>query len=314
MLASVLLALLLAAPADETVPVQRTTRLDVQTPASAVDVTVWNRDAVRVEADPINSPNVQVRTTANSVLVRTSETNGRQPSRITLTVPSWMTVRVLARRGDVTLTGVGGEVAVETISGNILVRGGVGRVYAKSLQGSVAVENAKATIEAKTVNSRVRVTDATGNVEASSTNGSVTLERVTAMKVDAGTVNGAVSFEGTLNDAGQYEFSTHNGGVSLVIPETSNATMHVKTYHGTFRSTFPVRLDSSGQHGDPSTLTIGSGAARVEIDAFNGSISLRRPEDPRPETRTGPSERSRSRTEERSRSRSTDKNKDKQKE
>lgn len=306
MLASALLALMLAAPADETIQVQKTNRLDVQSSTSEVDVVVWNRDAVRVATEPPDASNIQIRTTAQSVLVQAVQ-SGRRAARVTITVPAWMAVRVLARRGDVTLTGVGGEVAVETISGDILVRGGAGQVYAKSLQGSVAVENARARVEARSVNSRVRVADVTGDIEAASTNGSIALERITAMKVEAETVNGSVSFQGTFDDHGEYQFSTHNGSMSLVIPEKTNATLRVKTYQGTFRSTFPVRLNNGGDRGRPMTMTIGSGGADVDLESFNGSISLRRPEDPAPAA----SDRSRSRSAERSTSRESSKDKNK---
>jgi gas vesicle protein len=68
----------------------------------------------------------------------------------------------------------------------------------------------------------------------------------------------------------------------MPIADKANALLTVRTYNGGFRSTFPI--------GDPEkrnkrfTVTLGNGSAHVELESFGGTISLRRPNDPRPET------------------------------
>jgi GNAT superfamily N-acetyltransferase len=65
--------------------------------------------------------------------------------------------------------------------------------------------------------------------------------------------------------------------------ESPDATLRVRTYGGSFRSTFPVKLDDPDRR-NRFTLTLGDGSARVELESFNGGIALRRPTDPRPLT------------------------------
>jgi DUF4097 and DUF4098 domain-containing protein YvlB len=75
---------------------------------------------------------------------------------------------------------------------------------------------------------------------------------------------------------------THNGTIGLAVPDSTNATLSVRTYGGGFRSSFPVKRDDQNAR-KRFTVTLGSGSARVELESFNGSIALRRPGDPEPE-------------------------------
>src|SRR6185369_537809 len=50
-----------------------------------------------------------------------------------------------------------------------------------------------------------------------------------------------------------------------------------------FKSTFQVPGDT-GERRKRFTMTLGNGRAHVELESFGGTISLRRPGEPRPET------------------------------
>ncbi len=88
-----------------------------------------------------------------------------------------------------------------------------------------------------------------------------------------------IAFDGPIRDKGSYRLTTHNGAVSMTMPDKVNATLRVRTYGGSFRSTFPVKLDDQDRQ-NRFTLTLGDGSARVELESFNGSIALRRPGEP----------------------------------
>jgi len=61
-----------------------------------------------------------------------------------------------------------------------------------------------------------------------------------------------------------------------------NATLMVRTYNGSFKSTFPVKQDDQAPR-KRFTLTLGNGSAHLELESFGGTIALRRPGEPRPE-------------------------------
>jgi hypothetical protein len=132
------------------------------------------------------------------------------------------------------------------------------------------------------VNESIHLADISGDLSAESTNGSIILDRIDSANVDLYTVNGNISYDGAIKDKGLYRLTTHNGLIAMPIADKANAALTVRTYNGGFRSTFPI--------GDPEkrnkrfTVTLGNGSAHVELESFGGTISLRRPSDPRPET------------------------------
>lgn len=282
MFAQALFALMLAAQTDQTIDVKKGVRLEVHNFAGDVIVKVWNRDAVRIEADHSERETVDIRPSDVALIVRGRSRNGpSRPIDYTITVPAWMPVSVDGTNADVTIDGAGADVNVETTRGDILVRGGSGFVSVKSVQGRITIERAKGRIEAQTVNESIRLADVSGDVTAGTTNGGLVLERVDTANLDVYTVNGGIAFDGPIRDKGSYRLTTHNGLVSMAISDKANATLRVRTYGGSFRSTFPLKLDDQDRR-NRFTLTLGDGSARIELESFNGSIALRRPGEPRP--------------------------------
>jgi DUF4097 and DUF4098 domain-containing protein YvlB len=284
MLAHALLALLLAAQAgqtDQTVPVKRGARLDVNNFSGDVIINVWNRDAVRVEVEHGDGDAVDIQATDQIVSVRAGGRSRPRALDFTLTIPAWMAITVGGTATDVTVHGAGGEVSIETVRGDIHVTGGSGFVRLRSVQGEVFLEKAKGRVEVRSYNQGVRLTDVSGEISAEAINGSILMERMDSSNVDASTVNGAISYDGAIRDNGTYRLTTHNGVVDLALTERTNATMTIRTYNGNFRSSLPMRFT------DPDarrrTVTLGNGSAHVDLETFNGLISVRRPNEPRPD-------------------------------
>src|SRR5581483_525499 len=99
------------------------------------------------------------------------------------------------------------------------------------------------------------------------------------------TVNGNISYDGPLKDKGLYRLTTHNGMIAIPIAERSNVTLSARTYNGSIRSTFPPPTEASSERRTKRlNLTLGNGSAHVELESFGGTIALRRPGEPRPET------------------------------
>jgi DUF4097 and DUF4098 domain-containing protein YvlB len=286
MLEYVLFATLaLAQTTDQTVPVQKGTRLDINNFAGDVKIVAWDRDAVRVEADHSDRQSVDIRPGEQRLIIRgNSRGNGMRSIDYTISVPRWMSITVNGNYTDVTMEGVGGDVNVETTRGDINVDGGAGFISLKSVQGSISLSHAKGRIDIMNVNDDIHVADVSGDLTAGTTNGAITLERIDSSNVDAYTVNDDIAYDGPIRDKGVYRLTSHNGAISLAVPDRTNATMSIRTYSGGFRATFPVKVEDPNSRRRVS-LTLGDGSARVEIETFNGSITLRRPGETPPQNR-----------------------------
>ena len=285
MLGTLVLAMAITST-DQTVPVSKGTKLDVNNFAGDVIVKVWDRDAVRVEVIHSDREAVDIKQGEQTVTVRSRSVRGGPPRSLdyAITVPKWMAISVGGNYADVTMEGVGGDVTVETTRGDIKVTGGSGFVSLKSVQGEVTLEKAKGRIEVRAVNEGIRLADINGDLSAESTNGSIILDRIDSGNVDLYTVNGNISYDGPIKEKGTDRLTTHNGRVFMAVPEKVNATLTVRTYNGSFRSSFPVKLDDQNTR-RRFALTFGNGSARVEIESFNGSIALRRPGEAGPQNR-----------------------------
>ena len=158
----------------------------------------------------------------------------------------------------------------------VIVKGGTGAVTAKSIMGEVIVEGARGRVTASSVNESVRVASSSGDIFAESSNGHITLSQITSENVDVSTINGNVAFDGSPAARGRYRFATHNGNITIGVPESSNVTFTVRTYQGRFTSslnlTGPPR--SEVRQGRRTTYTLGNGSAEMELESFGGAIRI----------------------------------------
>ena len=266
---------------DETVAVTRGTRLGISNFAGEVNIRTWEKDALRVQAHHSTRARVNIRTTPGAIAVSSTGAAGPQPVDYTITAPAWMTLKVEGTYLFVSIEGAQGEVSVANVRGDILIKGGTGSVIAKSVEGEVVVEGARGKITAHSVNEGIKITNANGDIAAETINGAATLTGITSNSVEVATVNGNITYDGVALDGGRYRFTTHNGSITMAVPETANATFSVRTYQGRFTPTLPLKGVGEARRGRRAVYTLGTGSAEVELEAFNGTIRLRRSESAR---------------------------------
>lgn len=260
---------------DRTVPVQKGMRLNVNDFAGEIAVGVWDRDAVRVQADHSIRERVNVRTTETQVVVGVSSTMGPVGSMdLRITVPAWMRLDLSGTYTDVIVEGVQGQINVDTVRGDITVKGGSDFVNLKSIEGIVTLEGASGRVNVHSVNEGIRLADISGDVIAESVNGPIVMERMQASSLDVATVNGPISYEGTIRSDGQYRITSHNGSVTMAIPDNTSATVSVRTYNGTLAANFQVPQDEATRRNKRYNFTLGSGGARITLESFGGTIRI----------------------------------------
>lgn len=260
---------------DTTFAVQEGDRLVLQNLSGRVSVESWDRDEVRIEVDAKDGPGVRFSRSGAEVRVRADQRHDHGRGRYVLSVPSWLNLEIRGSELDVLVRGVDGGVEIRTGDGDVEVRDANGPVTARSVGGAITVLDVVGPVVAMSGDDDVFVRRIRGPVVAQTVDGDVTVEDVDARAVDASTVDGDVRFSGALQADGEYRLVTHDGDIVATLDESASASVVVSTYDGDFASEFAITLErfSSGKE---LRFTLGTGQARLTLEAFDGSIQLRR--------------------------------------
>ena len=269
---------------EKTVDVTKGTRLVLNNQAGEVTVGSWDQDRVRIKASHGSREQISAETADNTLRIRTIHVGQgmHAPGGLVdyqITVPRWMPVNLTGTYLEATIQGTAAEVTVETVHGNVTVTGGNGNVSLRSVEGVITIDKANGRVQATTVNEGIRITNSQGEITAETTNGNIFIDSAQTSNLEAYTVNGEVTFNGTIRDNGVYKLSTHNGDIRVGLGGANNATIFVRTFQGDFRADFPVQLPEgqSARSGSKRfNFTLGSGSARIELQSFGGNIILAR--------------------------------------
>lgn len=260
---------------DTMIRVDPAGRLELENFQGSVTVETWDRPAVRVVADGPRGA-VRIEGGGSSLSVRSEFPRGPREIDYELSVPATMDLSIHGVSTDVTVRNSRGRLEIHTVNGDISVQGGRGVVQLNSVQGSVSLSGGEGRGELQSVNDAVLVDGFRGELKATTVNGEVALRGVESGSVESTTVNGSITYEGSIRSDGWYRFNTHNGQIGVVVPPGTGASVDVSTFNGDFQSDFPVRYDPSRKR-KKFNFTLGDGGARIELSAFNGTIRLHSP-------------------------------------
>ena len=280
MIATLMVAGVLAVAApqqqmDTTFAVRPGGELRLEALNGSVTVDTWDREAMRVRARHTGRAVIDVERSGSDVEIDVQHRGMPQAVTFEVTVPRNYRIDIEGMRLQITVGGLRGAAALENVDGAIVVRDVTGAVTVESVSGRVTVEDVRGDISVSTVNQAIGITGSRGDIAASTVNGSIVMRNVDSRSVAASTVNGLVEYFGTVHDDGDYFLGTHNGRITMGIPERANARVGIEARNGRVESDFPVRVEGvrAGEHG----FTLGSGSARIDLESYNGTIHLVRP-------------------------------------
>jgi DUF4097 and DUF4098 domain-containing protein YvlB len=190
-----------------------------------------------------------------------------------------------------------------TIAGDISITGIHGEVRASTASGSITLANVTRISEAHSVEGTVTITDAQtdGSVQADSIGGDVVLARVKARHVSASSISGKVTvddtdcedavlktlfgtieYRGLLAQDGRYELRTQTGSVHFEPTGRPSFDLDAQSFSGMiqvdpalhFQASAPPRRGLTGVVGSSLTGTVGTGRATVVVVTFSGSVTI----------------------------------------
>ena len=189
---------------------------------------------------------------------------------------------------ELEIEGEGDHITIEVV----LPRGRHQNIEGADLQirvpraSRVEVESVSANIEASEVTGRLILETVSGNVtvegepeelEMSSVSGDIRFEGDGMLKEGSfETVSGNVFGSTDFDSRGSFSFETVSGNVELRVPSGINARFEVSTFSGNIRNEIgpEPKRSSSILPSQELEFTVGSGGARISLQAFSGNVKI----------------------------------------
>lgn len=199
--------------------------------------------------------------------------------RFKVSLPRGTSVTLKSVSGDVSLEKVEGEASVSSVSGEIVVTDVQNLQTAKSVSGDVRVTDARSRRDAEISSVSGDVT--IRGVEAreltiSSVSGDVEIVDGSCERASMKSVSGDLRYQGRLSSGGRYEFNSHSGEVTLLIPEDVGFELEASTFSGDIDTEFEMQVQSVGRRRQNLRGVVGDGSAIIEAKTFSGDVRLRK--------------------------------------
>jgi len=255
--------------------------VEIKNLSGSVKVRGWDRAQVEVRGSldrGVEDIEVTSRGSRTEIEVRTRHSSFGGDAELEIKVPRASRVRIEVVNADVDVADVDGDLELEGVNGGVRVDGRPASVRAETVSGDVDVRVDSDEVAAHTVSGTITLAGSIRDVDAESVSGRLSLDDVTGVeRATLSVVSGSIRFAGGLAGEARFEASSHNGSIELRLPASTSARIQATTYNGRIFNELGPAASRSDRHGPQEELdfTLGSGSARIDLETFNGSITLR---------------------------------------
>jgi hypothetical protein len=249
--------------------------------AGTVEVDAWNRSEVEVSGTAGDNVEwVDVSTAGNRTLIHVVSRSARAwgaggEADLVVHVPAKSAVTASLVSADFKVTGILGDLKVQSVSGNLKGDAG-GNVRATTVSGDVHLTaHAAKMIEVKTISGNIQLMGGGGEADITTVSGSVMIELADVTRGRFKSVSGDMTAELALAPDGQLESESVSGDVSLKFATAPAAEFDLQSFSGDIRNCFgPKPMES--RHGPGSRLEFknGEGRAHVRVNTKSGDVRL----------------------------------------
>jgi hypothetical protein len=184
----------------------------------------------------------------------------KEQTRVTVESPAQLTLRAKTSDGNVTLSGLQGDLSLTTGDGN------------------VAVDHVSGNVRIRSGDGRVKVTDADGSIDAHTSDGSLSVDGI-FQALALHTSDGALDLnlrEGT-KLAGASTIQSSDGSVTIRVPPSFAADLSVHSSDGHVDCALPLAMDnyqSGGGHGNELHGKLNGGGTPLTINTSDGNVRI----------------------------------------
>jgi DUF4097 and DUF4098 domain-containing protein YvlB len=247
---------------------------------------ITKRSRARTDAEArrgLDRVTVDVEQRTGRVTVKTidPDTGGHSTADVqvsfAVTAPAATTVGARTITGDISVTGIHGDVGANTVSGSVTLSS-VRRISeAHSVTGAVAISDAQTegALEANSIAGNIVMTRVKAErVSASSVSGTITADGVDCHQAVLKSLSGAVAYRGLIARGGRYELQTQTGSVHFDPADPAAFDLDARSFSGTILVDPALRFQMVGTPRRSLTGTVGNGGATVVIVTFSGGVTI----------------------------------------
>jgi hypothetical protein len=184
----------------------------------------------------------------------------REQTRVTVESPAQLTLQARTSDGNVTLSGLQGDLSLTTGDGNL------------------AIDHVSGSLRIKSGDGHVRVTDADGAIDAHTSDGNLSVDglfHALALHTSDGTVDLNLR-EGT-KLTGASTIQSSDGSMTIRVPQSFAADLSVHTSDGHVDCALPLTMDhyqSGGAQGHELRGKLNGGGTPLTINTSDGNVKI----------------------------------------
>jgi DUF4097 and DUF4098 domain-containing protein YvlB len=175
------------------------------------------------------------------------------------------------------------ELQIKNDAGNVAVVRVSGDMTFETVLANVDLEEVAGYLVVKTVSGSLECVRCAGRIEVNSISGNVRFIQPISSNVRAQTYSGSIFFDGDFLPGGVYVLKNHRGPIEVKYTESDSFDLRATSIYGKVDQEPTLRLKPPAHErrtppGVSNSLfgTYNSGAARVELTSFSGTISIRK--------------------------------------
>ena len=266
-------------------------RVSISNIAGSVNVTAWDRNEVQVTgelgegAKPLQitgdndrlSIKVEPQSSSGSGWFNFGGDSRMAPTTLELHVPRGAALDVKVISAPLVVDGLdGGNIKVNTISGNARIHARTPELDIDSVSGGIEISGQVDKVSLQTVSGEILAPALGHTARLETISGEIQAGGGPWQKLSVSTVSGDVQLSGKPAAGGDIDVDSMSGDVQLRLPADTSAKLHASSFSGDLRSDFgkPVEAD----HGPGSSLdaSIGAGNGKIHVETFSGDLRVRK--------------------------------------
>jgi Toastrack DUF4097 len=183
-----------------------------------------------------------------------------EKTRVTVETPAELTLQAKTSDGNVTLTGLGGELGLTTGDGD------------------VTIDHVSGDLRLKSGDGHVKISDAAGAIEARTSDGSLSVDGLfhsLALRTSDGRLDLSLRPGTKLTEASSIE--TSDGSVAMHVPANFAADLDVHSSDGHVECALPITMDhfeSRGGEGHAWHGKLNGGGTPLSIRSSDGNVTI----------------------------------------